>query len=100
HTIFSRDWSSDVCSSDLAGIRVAGDAAIVLVPVSKLNQLAKIGKGLRAGTVTMKRGIGLYRAGQAIDILRSEDGTLAEAAGPARSEERRVGERGSRWGCA
>src|SRR5690606_40944421 len=25
HTIFSRDWSSDVCSSDLANINVGGE---------------------------------------------------------------------------
>src|SRR5690606_39482321 len=28
HTRFSRDWSSDVCSSDLPGIRVAAVAAM------------------------------------------------------------------------
>src|SRR5690606_39451064 len=30
HTIFSRDWSSDVCSSDLLVFSVAGDIFLVL----------------------------------------------------------------------
>src|SRR5690606_39856367 len=28
HTSFSRDWSSDVCSSDLGGLRTASAAAV------------------------------------------------------------------------
>src|SRR5690606_40666707 len=32
HTRFSRDWSSDVCSSDLKGRLLPGGAAYLLVP--------------------------------------------------------------------
>src|SRR5690606_40280661 len=31
HTMFSRDWSSDVCSSDLIVVKRIGDAAIAIV---------------------------------------------------------------------
>src|SRR5690606_40958264 len=30
HTSFSRDWSSDVCSSDLAGMSMAGAFAVLI----------------------------------------------------------------------
>src|SRR5690606_39465263 len=34
HTRFSRDWSSDVCSSDLVGIKVLGETLTLVVQVA------------------------------------------------------------------
>src|SRR6266498_4780745 len=42
HTICGRDWSSDVCSSDLRGLRVDGD-----VPGRTRHDIARFGNQLR-----------------------------------------------------
>src|SRR5690606_39819018 len=85
HTRFSRDWSSDVCSSDLDGVPLR-DLKIVDVPAEDLLVV-------NAGNVD--------RTNDAIKqsiknnqewIKRVMDANGLEAAGPLRrSEERRVG---------
>src|SRR5436309_12621936 len=68
HTRFSRDWSSDVCSSDLHGYK-AHDAAVAALPVPRKE---------REGATPA--------------------GDLVEFTADIRSEERRVGkECRSRW---
>src|SRR5690606_41001650 len=94
HTRFSRDWSSDVCSSDLqagADIRTTKDATAVL-PRSC---------GLASGPLTVPactwyRG---FRARNGCSTYRNERvATPQEAADRTRSEERRVGKEGSTRG--
>src|SRR5690606_40675311 len=77
HTRFSRDWSSDVCSSDLASVRATTGSArqlgdLACVEVAPVRVLRWWGSGLGA--------------------------TIVGATGRARSEERRVGkECRARW---
>src|SRR5690606_39791504 len=90
-TWFSRDWSSDVCSSDLAGLSVtvvhlgeetrdAADAAVIAKAyLTLLEELRPLELG-RAAEVSVK----LSAVGQALD----EDLALEHA---RRSEERRGG---------
>src|SRR5690606_40001017 len=68
HTRFSRDWSSDVCSSDLGCVSVGGAGDVALVG------------GARVAVV----------AGGIAGELRLEFGGEVEG-GADRSEERRVG---------
>src|SRR3712207_9052744 len=76
HTRYWRDWSSDVCSSDL-------------------REEARYGWLAIANSTTLTDGFGLDIGGGSIQALRLEDRRLAEA---ERSEERRVGkECRSRW---
>src|SRR3712207_7297374 len=78
HTRYWRDWSSDVCSSDL-GHRGA-DVGVEVVPDQHKRAAELLMRGVEQGGV-----VGLGEA-------------LAPAAVPARSEERRVGkECRSRW---
>src|SRR5690606_41007434 len=77
HTRFSRDWSSDVCSSDLAmpqsALPIAVPAALLFLCISLFR------KGHRKG----KRGLPAF-----------------VFTGVARSEERRVGRECRRWWAA
>src|SRR3712207_8158178 len=74
HTRYWRDWSSDVCSSDLEAVDRGGDLAAELV-----------------GAVG-HRGLG-ERVGEVARLLRRR-----LLGGDRRSEERRVGKEGrSRW---
>src|SRR5690606_41051556 len=58
HTRFSRDWSSDVCSSDLRG-----DAQLLLDPPDlKAQPLPEVGVQGRQGLV-QEQGLGLRRQG-------------------------------------
>src|SRR5690606_39918432 len=73
HTRFSRDWSSDVCSSDLTP-----DPA----PATSLNPT-----GFSAAASCLRR------------CLKQDDGMTgpSDALGQGRSEERRVGKECRRW---
>src|SRR5690606_40607228 len=89
HTIFSRDWSSDVCSSDLAarrGIYIGKD--VVLMPSNVY--IGGHQNDILADISATPGGSGRYYAETALgEILRRV----------VRSEERRVGEEGgARWG--
>src|SRR5690606_39739916 len=97
HTRFSRDWSSDVCSSDLdigkardrprpaEDLRLQPVAARALLQETvdqELHQMNAVARGIAP------RGERLGRAGQQ-EVVHATD---------ARSEERRVGKDGrSRW---
>src|SRR5690606_41885045 len=74
HTRFSRDWSSDVCSSDLAD-------AIVL-----------------RSKRSVPRWLWLLASAPARPVLVFEAGEVPLDRGNARSEERRVGKE-CRWRC-
>src|SRR3712207_8389525 len=78
HTRYLRDWSSDVCSSDLVGV-VAGLAA---------GGLGRLDRALQRGEQVDDLAVGLGGGGGALHL----------AALDLRSEERRVGkECRSRW---
>src|SRR5690606_39996560 len=88
HTIFSRDWSSDVCSSDLLDGATVGETGGDDV-------LGKVARGIGGGAIDLGRilageGAAAMRGCAAIGV----DDDLA----PGRSEERRVGE-GCRTMC-
>src|SRR5207302_5712664 len=93
HTRFSRDWSSDVCSSDLAGHLVTEDAVIdhhgdrVDDKVWQLYEAALRRFGAVSTLIEWDTDI------PALDVLLDEAGKAR-----ARSEERRVGKEGrSGW---
>src|SRR5690606_40621541 len=84
HTRFSRDWSSDVCSSDLAARRVVKRARVNM-------QHAQALVGAMDLVVTVH---GPLDAGAITDLEPEQDRNL-------RSEERRVGKASeSRWSAA
>src|SRR5690606_40222672 len=91
HTRFSRDWSSDVCSSDLHGAEVH----IVRWP---LNQEAPFKFGEREGLVLHERKAFSTRALRRFAKELQPD--IIIASGWVRSEERRVGKecRAGWWG--
>src|SRR5690606_40105643 len=91
HTRFSRDWSSDVCSSDLKAGKTRG-------PIHRCDGQEAVGIGATAAlektdyVTTTHRGHAHY-IGKGLDPRR----VMAEIMG-RRSEERRVGkEIGIRW---
>src|SRR5690606_39936056 len=87
HTRFSRDWSSDVCSSDL------GSPALVLDTLLRINRLARLGPwhSLCLSLVDPRRSSPSWRELRPNRILQRSNV-------PYRSEERRVGkECRSRW---
>src|SRR5690606_40246763 len=98
HTRFSRDWSSDVCSSDL---KASGDEKLALLEqlAKKWDDLAKYApQGFiyeEMAKISPKFEYWL-KAG---DAYRSAYTNLQDTAMAAeRSEERRVGKEGS-WRC-
>src|SRR5690606_39305437 len=86
HTRFSRDWSSDVCSSDLHAVAVESPA------VEEVGRLAPAGQGVHAVAETA----GDQVAGAFFPVVLAGLGQRGEG---ERSEERRVGKEGRcRWG--
>src|SRR3712207_7887117 len=84
HTRYWRDWSSDVCSSDLAKGEVAALAETINAMTDTLNVFAE-----QVSTVAREVGVEGKLGGQA---------RVPGVAGVWRSEERRVGkECRSRW---
>src|SRR5690606_39588473 len=82
HTRFSRDWSSDVCSSDLALLAGAvSDPKTINVEGSPAYQAD-------AKTLEELRNAGAQVVGASAEVLRTELVTVGPG---ARSEERRVG---------
>src|SRR5206468_8878554 len=88
HTRSDRDWSSDVCSSDLRAIAraFAGEGASVIV--------GDLGDSAEAAAAAIRAEGGRAVAARA-DVTRAEDMRAL-----ARSEERRVGKEGSARGRA
>src|SRR5690606_39969259 len=97
HTSFSRDWSSDVCSSDL----VDGAALIRPLGADRLRLgVARLGGGRRRGGGAV-RVPHILAATLPLDLLAGHDRLVAGAAGGGvRSEERRVGKECSDRGNA
>src|SRR5690606_40085309 len=86
HTRFSRDWSSDVCSSDLLSEKLQ-ESDKSLVDAIQLAERETGGKALAAEILTDSSLLRQFGDGQSRDIRR-----------PGRSEERRVGkECRARW---
>src|SRR5690606_40899142 len=97
HTRFSRDWSSDVCSSDLffrgQEITGIGVTAVCQLGMSKSYQINQLFEGLTVRQNAMIPVLARSRGKFRIDMLRS----LHHSKTLDRSEERRVGkERRSR----
>src|SRR5690625_7383650 len=81
HTRWPRDWSSDVCSSDLSGVNFLGDPNLALVAIILVTVWKNIGYFLV-----------IYYAGiQAIPAELYEASAVDGASRIQRSEERRVG---------
>src|SRR5690606_40110992 len=85
HTRFSRDWSSDVCSSDL-------ERDLLEYAEARVRELPGI---TLVGTAAQRAGVLSFL----IDGTHPHDvGMLLDQQGVARSEERRVGKEGrTRW---
>src|SRR5690606_40543174 len=96
HTRFSRDWSSDVCSSDLLHFRLeVDDRALRQGGAGSLNFRIN---GLVLGSPVNVLDYLFSETGDAHMIVGSEE--VSHGGGPqgSRSEERRVGKRGGcRW---
>src|SRR5690606_40703314 len=95
---FSRDWSSDVCSSDL-GVKIKVGGATMGVDVERVRAARE---AVDTGTALMLDANGAYHAHEAIAFAnRVADFDIAWFEEPVmpdnyRSEERRVGE-DCRW---
>src|SRR5690606_41048510 len=83
HTRFSRDWSSDVCSSDL---KPTTQACGLLYDLTSLQREANGRFGFSAKT-TLQLAQSLYERHKALTYPRTDSRALPED----RSEERRVG---------
>src|SRR5207247_6512527 len=87
HTISTRDWSSDVCSSDLTVLRLSSDRVLIALAPDSL-ALLRVSGGFRPRVIE-KRSIACDPAfgAQPWQGAAAALGKLAEE----RSEERRVG---------
>src|SRR5690606_40078201 len=87
HTRFSRDWSSDVCSSDLCAMNYHGNPC-----------------WYELGTGDLDAASGFYRRILGWEVVDSGmegfDYRLAKSGSDMRSEERRVGKEGRLWWSA
>src|SRR5690606_40268425 len=99
HTRFSRDWSSDVCSSDLGVVGAAPGHELLL---------AELGERLGLVLALERAVVALVEPPVALDgdprpggLAEGELGGVDGAAqqGGVRSEERRVGKECRRWGA-
>src|SRR5690606_40482061 len=91
HTRFSRDWSSDVCSSDLALVEHAGGGGVALGRVGEAAEVRRVGQVDRLDLDVGVHGLGTG----AVAGLELADQLGVDT---TRSEERRVGkECRSRW---
>src|SRR5699024_11692462 len=88
HTRSKRDWSSDVCSSDLAVRRVPGVAAGVQYTVPSESAIASVRAGERPALTTRQKHVR-----ECFVVLEegADPDTVREAIVTMRSEERRVG---------
>src|SRR5690606_40345572 len=98
HTSFSRDWSSDVCSSDLAGgeVRIV-EVAQHLVFIGSAVFVIGAHQPAQAGCAVVRQPQFLVEGFDEAIVLVEIEGDERIAV-LIRSEERRVGkEGGSRW---
>src|SRR5207302_7375155 len=90
HTRFSRDWSSDVCSSDLALLPDPRDKSIVIL--NPLPTTRNLTVAFRRQEVHRERNFGVQRIRLVIERLRLlRISRHKERPIEMRSEERRVG---------
>src|SRR5690606_40780445 len=88
HTRFSRDWSSDVCSSDLeAGLVDVGSLAVTVVHAVHQASAQALELTFLQGVTDDNVGFGM------VAIQRAAITHLVNDAGVQRPEERRVGKR-------
>src|SRR5690606_41086791 len=96
HTRFSRDWSSDVCSSDLRaparavagrGLSVAREGVYIPPMLEKTDLVVGTGAEATSGKRVTVHYVGTLTNGSKFDSSRDR-----------RSEERRVGKEGRRRG--
>src|SRR5690606_40308574 len=94
HTRFSRDWSSDVCSSDLVEVNLNGMFWCARAAFRQMrHQVPQGGRIINNGSIssiTPRPGATPYNA--------TKHGVLGLTKSLARSEERRVGTEGSGGG--
>src|SRR5699024_12165061 len=94
HTRSKRDWSSDVCSSDLRpAVRLS---SIMNVPVTYVFTHDSIAVGEDGPTHEPVEQLAAFRAMPGLSVIRPADGNETQAAWRLRSEERRVGKEGRR----
>src|SRR5690606_39376707 len=91
HTRFSRDWSSDVCSSDLKPLAVTLEQGVEMVEVGK-----KAGRILSVGfqpryDPNMQTVKNIVQSGELGNVYYVQTGGGRRRGMPGRSEERRVG---------
>src|SRR5690606_40728818 len=98
-TRFSRDWSSDVCSSDLREGGARPCAAIRAGPPCKdITVLKKISATLVAFVLALGLSLVIAPASAVADEQASPPTSTSPSDSPTRSEARRVGqERRMRW---
>src|SRR5690606_39727087 len=93
HTRFSRDWSSDVCSSDLVAVHT-GDPDLVVG--ARRNSPLVVGVGDGENFLASDVAAFIAHTRDAIELGQDQ---VVELRTGGRSEERRVGkECGRRWG--
>src|SRR5690606_40454118 len=90
HTRFSRDWSSDVCSSDLAGAVTVYAQAKTFTAVSGSGAVE-----IRSNGQINTTDFDLDLSGSSkVNLDLNAANVTTDASGSSRSEERRVGKRG------
>src|SRR5690606_39819478 len=98
-TRFSRDWSSDVCSSDLLGMDRG--SSMSAEKAGSPNSRAEISRSLSKPVLKTVRlamaGLSLWAATTSLSV-RVTSGSRASTEKKERSEERRVGKEGRRGG--
>src|SRR5690606_39771577 len=97
HTRFSRDWSSDVCSSDLLGFLVENRTNTVPAVLAHDGEAVALGMLLDHFADIAQTGARTHQFDALVEALL---GDAAQAFGPfrhVRSEERRVGRGGRVW---
>src|SRR5690606_40109780 len=93
HTRFSRDWSSDVCSSDLEN-----SLAAQLIMAAYLNEPWSAVRKVRLFDQDFRRIFNRTVTADRLYLLHLLDSAVVSRRADLRSEERRVGKEGrSRW---
>src|SRR5207253_6399358 len=87
HTRWPRDWSSDVCSSDLTA--VDGTNAVVPTYIGTVHITTSDARAKLPGDATLARGVGSFTV--TFNTTGSQTINASDTVGEARSEERRVG---------
>src|SRR5690606_40299967 len=99
-TSFSRDWSSDVCSSDLASVERSATSPNAPIALRGADELAELARAFERSRAQIHEQLGeITRREQALrDYIANTTHDLMLPLS-VRSEERRVGKEGScgRW---